>query len=144
VKCLLLAVFLVPSVLLAQSFPGIPPDMPQAQFCALPDNYEVTLTLTEKDRDPVEISIVIASTQFSASVESESLTFAGTLRLEPGSEVALGYQLAWQPPSVGNSSNSPESVQACVRLKLGQQVQIFRAGARTAKVSIQKLVASKP
>ena len=151
-KHLIFAAILFPSLLVAQTQQPVPMRPPQPRGLqvpadALPDNYQVTLIITDKDGQPVEVSVVVASTQFVASLGEQNLNFSGTLSIEEAGGIVVAYQLGWQTPvPAGNNSiqYQTSSTQGSVRLKLGEEVQIIRAGTRTAKISIKKLEASKP
>jgi hypothetical protein len=150
-KSILLAAVLLPSILIAQ----IPQPMPMRQMVqrgipaptdALPDNYQVTLTITDKDGQPIEVSVVVASTRFNASLGDQHLTFEGAVAVED-SGIVIAYALGWEtlsPPAEGNIQSRNSSMQGSVRLKLGEEVQIIRAGTRVARLSIKKLEPSKP
>ena len=168
-KRLILAAILLPSVLLAQTPPGQPQDQESRDAVmakalktrnailaaqqpsrpadgTLSDNYQVTLTVTEKDAQPIEVSLVVASPAFGTVLNNpgQTLTFNGTVTVED-SGILLAYQLGC------TNSTSPENQQVrasqssgSVRLKLGEEVQILRAGSRTARLSIKKLEPAKP
>lgn len=146
-KIPLLALFLVPSVLFAQvsqqPIPGLPRRVLAAPTAVetLADNYQVALTITDKDAAPVEVSVVVASSQFSASLGEQGLTFAGTLTVEESGGVVVAYSLGWESPiTVGTGVQyKTSSTQGSVRLKLGEEVNIIRAGGRTARLSVKKL-----
>ena len=149
-KLLLLATILLPSILIAQ----IPQPMPMRPVVqrgtpvptdALPENYQVTLTITDKDGQPVEVSVVVASTRFTALLGEQHLTFEGTVLVED-SGIVIAYALGWEtlsPVAEGIQSRS-SSMQGSVRLQLGEEVQIIRAGTRVARLSIKKLEPAKP
>jgi hypothetical protein len=150
-KHIVFASLLLPSLLVAQAPQPIPirqiqPRAPQTASDALPDNYQVTLTIADKDGQPIEVSVVVASTQFNASLGEPSLAFSGTISIEESSGIIIAYALAWETPiTVGNNTQyKTSSTQGSVRLKLGEEVQIIRAGTRTARLSIKKLDVVKP
>ena len=149
-KHLILAAILFPPLLLAQSQPPIPirtlQRVSQTPTDALPNNYQVALTITDKDGQPVELSVVVASTQFTTSLGEQGLTFSGTIVVEDSGSIIISYALGWESPiTVGtNTQYKTSATQGSVRLKLGEEVQIIRAATRTARLSIKKLEASKP
>ena len=156
-KSLLLAVLILPSILVAQSSPPVaapqfPPNQrrlirSQAPSDALPDNYQIMLTVTDKDGQPLEISVVVASTQFSATLGEQNLSFSGSFAVEESGSIVVAYVLGWQTAITSNGGNTqyyPSSAQGSVRLTLGEEIQIIRAGPRIAKLSIKKLEPSKP
>ncbi|HEY8962791.1 MAG TPA: hypothetical protein VIM57_11365 [Luteolibacter sp.] len=157
-KHLILAVVMVPSFLFARSpqpIPGPPPQpipMPpslgrvsQSPADALPDNYQVTLTIADKDGQPLEVSLVVAAVQFNTSLGEHGLTFSGNVSLDESGGIVVAYALGWETPvTTGNSTQYKSSAtQGSVRLKLGEEVQIIRAGTRTARLSVKSLEASK-
>lgn len=149
-KHLLFIAVLVPSLLIAQSAPpganriAVRPSLqtPGKEFA---DNYQLTLIVTDKDGQPVEISVVVASAQFVAALGEPSLSFAGTLTVEEAGGILVNYTLGWETLiTVGNGAQYKSSrTEGSVRLKLGEEVQILRAGARTARLSIKKLDGAK-
>lgn len=114
---------------------------------ALPDNYQVTLNITDKEGPPLEISVVVASSQFSASLGEQSLGFSGQMKVEEAGGIVMAYTLNWQTPVGGGDKGAvqfiPSNVQGSVRLKLGEEVQIIRAGTRVALLSVKKAAAGK-
>ena len=152
-KYILFAAILLPSFLLAQTPQPVPirqPMLPGSQTPAdvLPDNYQVALTMTDKDGQPLEVSVVVASTQFTASLSDPSLTFSGSVTVEDSGSIIIAYSLGWETPiPVGDGKSvqfRPSSTRGSVRLKLGEEIQIIRAGPRIARLSIKKLEPSKP
>ena len=113
----------------------------------LPDNYEVTLTITDKNDPPLEVSVVVASPQFLANLAEHHLDFTGTVTVEESGAMVIAYSLGWQTPGPafnGVVQYQPSTAHGSVRLKLGEEVQIIRAGTRMARLGIRKLDASKP
>lgn len=153
-KLFLLAVILFPAVLVAQTaqplprFPvgAIQPGQPPVPSDTLPDNYRVTLIITDKDGQPAEVSVVIASTRFHTLLGEQGLDFDGVLTVEESGSVHIQYALGWAT-SFQNANGTTDSRQSTttgsVRMKLGEEIQILRAGPRVAKLSINKLEASK-
>lgn len=150
-KHIILASILLPSILIAQSPQPIairpqPPRLSQTPADALPDNYQVLLTLTDKDKQPVEVSVVVASTQFNASLGEQNLTFSGFVTIEDSGSMLIAYALGWQTQAPTDNNNvryQSSEAQGSVRLKPGEEVQIIRAGTRTARLSIKKLEMTK-
>jgi hypothetical protein len=151
-KPLILAVLLIPASIFAQAVPlspqpGIvnrPPVRPQQGSTeTLKDNYQIGLTLTDKDAQPVEISVVVASTQFNSTLGEQGLSFSGTVAVEDAGSILVTYYLGWQSEvRVGGGNNiqyQPSSAQGSVRLKPGEAVEIIRAGNRAARLVIKKL-----
>jgi hypothetical protein len=113
---------------------------------AFPDNYLLVLTITDKDITPTEVELVVASPSFQATVGEHSLSFSGNIAMAADDRVIVAYQLGWQVPvSTGKGSTQfvASSTQGSVRLKLGEDVQVIRAGTRSARLSIRKLETSK-
>jgi hypothetical protein len=155
-KLILLSALLLPAVLMAQApQPGapamrqriIPPQGSGAQQSSemLPDNYQITLNITDKDGAPLELSVVVASAQFNAMFGEQSLGFGGYVKVEESGSIMVNYSLDWQTTvgGAGSMQYVPSRMQGSVRLKLGEEVQIIRAGTRSARLSIQKLDAVK-
>ncbi len=149
-KRIFLAAILLATALFAQvpQVPGLRPPLPrgplaQAPANMLPDNYQVALTITDKDAQPVEVSVVVASTQFTAALGELGLTFSGSVEIEDSGAIMVNYALGWETPiNTGNNIQyKTSSTQGSVRLKLGEEVNIIRAGTRTARISIKKLEA---
>ncbi len=149
-KYLLLAALLIPSLLAAQ-LPMASPSAPLVRRAQpnpeiLSDNYQITLIITDKDAQPTEVSVVVASSQFSASLGELDLNFTGSVIVEETGSLVVTYQLGWEtlvPAGEKNTQYKSSATQGSVRLKLGEEVQIIRAGARTARLSVKKLEASK-
>lgn len=153
-KSILFASLLLPSILFAQSpervrvaptignMPGF-----QAPASALPDNYQVTLTVTDKDSPPLEVFVVVASSQFNASLGEQNLAFSGSVTVEDAGSLVIAYSLGWETQITGaggSIQSRTSSTQGSVRLKLDEEIQIIRAGSRTARLSIKKLEPAKP
>ena len=156
-KHLLLAALLLPAVIIAQvPIPSAAQRLPlipghQSPRAAFPDNYELSLKLTDKDGAPLEVSVVVAASQFSASLSEQNLSFSGNVDLEDSASIMIYYLLDWQTPAaaIKDNGNGPPKAppisraSGSVRLKPGEEVQIIRAGTRTAHLSIKKLVPTK-
>ena len=151
-KHILLAAVLLPVMLRAQVPQPVSqrvlPSSFQPSATNLPDNYQVTLNITDKDgQQPLEVSVVVASSQFSAQLAEQSLSFSGNMSVEESGGITIGYTLGWQTPVTANNGSSfqylPSNTLGSVRLKLGEEVQIIKAGTRTARLSVKKLEASK-
>jgi hypothetical protein len=150
-----LSALLLPAVLMAQALqPAVPGGrrvvMPQGSGAQqsselLPDNYQITLNITDKDGTPLELSVVVASTQFTAMFGEQSLVFGGNVKVEEAGGIVIAYDMDWQTPlrGAGTTQFVSSRMQGSVRLKLGEEVQIIRAGTRSARLSIQKLDAVK-
>jgi hypothetical protein len=109
-KRFLLAAILLPSAIFAQQPPGV--NVPRAIFSgpqmpsvALPDNYQVTLTITDKNDPPLEVSVVVASSQFTATLGEQHLNFNGSVTVEESGAVVIAYSLGWQTPAPAGNGN---------------------------------------
>jgi hypothetical protein len=164
-KTLLIAAFLVPFLLLAQDAPQPLParPLPQPQPIrqrvvsqpgmpmvptgeVLADNYELRLTITDKDVEPLEVTLVVASPQFKAVVTDKNLNFSGTLAVEESGELMIGYAIGWETPFSGAGGNvqfRTSSMTGSVRLKAGDEVQILRAGTHATRLAIRKVEPAK-
>lgn len=150
-KHLLLSALLLPALLMAQApMPGLARTLPVGGYRGpgetLQDNYQVTLNITDKEGQPLEVSVVIASSQFSATLGEQNLNFSGTVTVEDSGGIVIAYGLGWQtnaPTGGGPMQYLQSTTQGSVRLKLGEEVQIIKAGARTARLSIKKLEPAK-
>lgn len=151
-KYVLLLITFISATLFAQTAPQMPLPRPQrtpgqqSDAETLADNYQVTLTISDEDGQPVEVSVVTASQLFSASLAEQNLSFTGVLSVEDSGGIIIDYTLGWQSTvrDGNNAQIQQSSTRASVRLKLGEEVQIIRAGSRAARLSIKKLEASKP
>ena len=111
---------------------------------ALKENYQLCLTITDKEKEPVEISIVVASSPFSATYGEENITFSGNVAAIEA-EILISYAIRWEPAgkTLPNGPSSASNAQGSVRLKLGEDVQIVRTGTRVARLSMKKLEPGK-
>jgi hypothetical protein len=108
----------------------------------LTENLQVLLTLSDKDAPPVEISVLTAGTNFTASVADLGLNFTGTIALDEAGTFSLAYSLAWEPAMQQLAGGPPQTKQTTttgnILAKTGEEVQIFRAGSRTARLVLKK------
>lgn len=126
----------------------------------LDQNYQITLKMMEKEGagTPIEVALVVASPEFTASLSEQDLTFSGTLSLAEEGVAIVAYSLAWSKPvtvTPAGVSGEPQglrpsniqyqssSSKGSVRLTMGEEVQILRAGSRIAVLGIQKLTPAK-
>ena len=142
----LLILGVVPSLLFAQAPQPIPirrlqPANEQIPADSLPGNFEFKLTITEKDAEPVELSVVVSSTRFTAQLGDPALSFSGTVTLDDSGNLSVSYALGWETMITVNSGVQfkPTSIQGSVRIKPGEEVQIIRAKNRTARLQVKKL-----
>ena len=93
---------------------------------SIPENYVVTLTITDKEQKTTELSLVVASADFKTDfpdAQSNVSSFVGTITPEDEKTVSIRYALGGQiavsvPP--GNIQYRSITTQATVRLKLGE------------------------
>jgi hypothetical protein len=152
-KHLFLTTLLLPTLAFAQALPArralVPgqPPMPGIQPAQnasepFPNNYQINLAITDKDSPPVELSVVVVSSPFNVSLGEQNVTFTGSMLLEDGGTLLVQYGLGWQTavnlPN-NNVTYHSTSSQGSVRIKPGEEVEIFRAGTRVAKLVIKKL-----
>ena len=150
-KQIILAAILLPCFLFAQTpqpiqvrTAGSPSN--QTSGDALPENYQLTLSITDKDGKPVEVSIVVASTRFTAALGEVGLQFAGSVVVEDSGSLLITYQLGWETPFPTGKDTvqfKPSTAQGSVRLKVGEDIQIISAGTRNAHLSLKKPDSSK-
>jgi len=83
----------------------------------------------------------VATSHFQMALGEPSLMFAGDFSVEKDGRVVVLYTLGWETRvGVGNNVGMrSSSTKGSVRVKLGEEVQIIRAGTRTAKLSVKKL-----
>lgn len=142
----LLAALLFPSILPAQSPP--PPQafrpVRPAESARLSENYAVTLRTTDGDGQPLELTVVTNSTQFDAKPGEQNIQFSGGIYVEETGELFVSYALGWDLLSaVGKEGQiRHSSAQGSVRLKLGEEIQIYKAGAHTIVLGIKQAVAA--
>ena len=160
-KTLLLIISLFPILGFAQANqPTIP--VPQRRSLvqgesaqSLPDNYRITLTVTDKDKQSNELSLVVASPEFAAETIEPSMAFSGTITPEEGGSVLIRYSLAATAaiPCQTMTSISPSgkpvtstSIQyktsnahATARLQIGEPLQILKSGGCVYLLSISRL-----
>ena len=151
-KHALLTFFALAAVTLAQapqtSLPSVPPPAPDVRRTRvinpsgsqssvdLPENYILTLTVAVKDKPASEISLVVASTNFTVSVPL--MNFQGTISAGEDGSFLVQYSL--------NISNIDASAQhqmvataAAVRLRVDEPVQIYKSEERSYKMALTRL-----
>jgi hypothetical protein len=140
----LLSAVLFPSLLLAQAPQPIPVRARvtnEAPADSLPENYEVSLTISDKEAEPIELSVVVSSTRFNAQIGEPGTTFSGTINVDEAGTLTMSYAVGWETKiTMGNTQQfKTTSIQGSIRLKPGDDVQIIRANNRTARLSVKKL-----
>ena len=147
---ILAAAVLFPSLLFGQAaiprvIRSIQQSQGQVQEDTLPENYQLNLAVADKDGQPLELSVAVASTRFNAALSEQGLSFSGTISVEESGSFIIAYVLSWQTLAAegDKSQTKMTSTQGSVRLKLGDEVTIIRAGTRIARLSITKLEIGK-
>jgi len=115
------------------------PDANVGKSQALPGNYILTLTSTEKDKPVSEMSFVVATPVF--NMNPGDLTFAGTINPEEGGSFLIHYNIGMSVPvTVGNSTQYKSvGMGAAVRLRPGDSVQIYKSDERSYKLTLTPL-----
>ncbi len=115
---------------------------PQGVPDVFPDNYALLLTITDKNAASTEIELVVSSPYFQAALGEHNLNFSGSISIADAESAIVTFQLGWQTPvSAGKDPTQlvASNMQGSVRLKMGDEVPVFRAGSKTARLSIRKL-----
>lgn len=118
----------------------------------LPENYILSLTVTDKGRQVNELSIVVATAQFTAAAIDPAETISGTLTVQEDGTVLIRYSLSAQiaVSSQNGQIVTPEnpatsvqyrnhSVRSSVRLRAGEPVVILKDGTHTYQLALHKL-----
>jgi hypothetical protein len=143
-KRLIFALCLLASPAIAQGPQPPRPGGAPTPAPALPENYLLTLTISNAGQVAAELSVVIATADFSASFPDAKPAvnvFSGTVSLETNGSVVVRYTLSLEIPirPFGPNPQSKSSVtQSSARLLLGQPVQILKTDTRTYLLSITK------
>jgi hypothetical protein len=158
-KTLIIALCLTSAIVFAQTPTRPTRALPQAASetgDVLPENYLLKLTVNDKDQQITELSVVIATTQFKADTFDPTMTITGALTPEEdgsilvryalGTEIAVPSQTATMPSPSGQPVTTVSSiqyktgsVQASVRLRLGEPVQILKSGTRSYQLTVSHL-----
>lgn len=118
-----------------------------AEAAALAENYIVSLTISDKEQVVTEMALVVATAEFAISfpdVKSVLTNFTGTLIPEESGSVLVRYTIASEiPVSVGQNQiqYKTTSMQASVRLRPGEPVQILKSDTRSCRLSVERLAA---
>lgn len=114
----------------------------------LQENHQITLAFTARDGSPLELSFTTGVPFFTARLEEHGINFSGTLESVSGNTAILGYTLTWETPvtlerpAIGPVTNviyKKSSLEGSVRLELGKELVLFRAGKQSAHVSVLRL-----
>jgi len=117
---------------------------------ALPENYQLTLNVSDGDKPATELSVIAVTPMFTITGVEPNITFAGTITPEDAGTVLVAYSVSGdvpvRPPE-GAASNTTQyrvvGAQAAARLRLGETLQILKSGTRTFKLTVSKLEAAK-
>src|SRR6187551_2402050 len=109
---ILVAAILFPSLVLGQAkiprvIRSIQQPQGQAQEETLPENYQLNLAVADKDAQPLELSVAVASTRFNAALSEQGVTFSGTITVEESGSFMIAYVLGWQTTVAAEGNNSP-------------------------------------
>jgi len=121
------------------------PTPPSKAVQPISENYVVSLTMTNKEKKTTEMSLVVASAEFSTSFpdsQSNVTSFHGTLTPEDGGTISIKYILTGEiavSVSPGSVQYKSIATQTTVRLKLGDPVQILKSGTQTCTLSVSRL-----
>ena len=164
-KTLIITLCLISTVAFAQipTLPRrVPPQAPQGAnetSDALPENYVLKLIVSDKDQQITELSVVVATAMFRADTFDPTMTLAGTLAPEDngsilvrytlGTEIAVPTQTLTTPSAAGQAVTTASSiqyksgsVQASVRLHVGEPIQILKSGTRSYQLTVSRLAES--
>ena len=148
-------------LVLAQTAPPLPARATVSQpgndsAKPLPENYQLTLNVTEKDKPATELSMIIATADFKAETAEPSMTFTGTLTPEESGAIIVRYGLGVQvavnsepspvpspgfvgPPRVGATQFKNIAAQASVRVRLGEPLNILNTANRVFTLTVSLL-----
>ena len=119
----------------------------------LPENYILSLTVTDKGKLLTELALVIATRQFNVTHIEYALNLVGTalpqddgsilVRYSIGEEVAFssqtGLPVTAEAPAVGSIQYKTRSMSSAARLRVGEPVVILKDGSRVYQLSISRL-----
>ena len=115
---------------------------PQGITNTFQENYALVLTISENKATVTEIELIVASPSFQATVGENRLSFSGSISIADADSAVVTFQLGWQTPLASGKDSTqlvPSNMQGSVRLKMGDEVQLMRAGSRSARLSIKRL-----
>ncbi|MEA3211225.1 MAG: hypothetical protein QOE70_4282 [Chthoniobacter sp.] len=126
------------------------------QAPAWPENYQLILSVFDKDKLLHEISVLVASLEFRADSFDPTLTFQGTLvpaengsfvlRYAVTAEIAVPTEPGTVPigaPPVPAGRNVPvqfktQTAQSTVRVRPGQPIEILKTGDRIYRIFLTR------
>ena len=106
----------------------------------LAENYVIMLTMIEKDKPPVELSIMTSVPDFHVEMGEPAIVFSGVLTPIDKDEIEVRYNLSL---AIEFSSNNAvqyrnQAAGAGARLRLGETLQVLKVGPRTYKLTISR------
>ena len=107
-------------------------------------NYQISLSVTAKGAEPLEISLVTESSLFSASGGDPDLNFQGSLVAQESGKMVVTYNVSWQTKvdqANGNFTWKASLARGSVSIASGESIQIFTLAGKTAKLTLVKLEA---
>ena len=137
----------------------------------LPMNYLLTLNASENDQPLAELSLVVATTDFTTDfihpigalatvTVPTNLTFTGTLSVQEDGSVLVRYALSCEVavPTNTQTTKSPNgeqvtsssiqykrsSTQASAKLRLNESLQILKSGTRTYRLTVSRISDKAP
>jgi len=111
---------------------------------ALPENYLLTLVVSDKDKVTTELSLVVATADFIVTAGDPRISFSGRIAPDDqGNNILIRYSLGTSVAvQNGNSTEYRDSTaQASVKVRLGEPIQILKSGTQTYKLTISRLPA---
>ena len=155
-KTRILLLCLLPVVGFAQTVPPVRRSFATNESAqAFPENYKITLTMTEKDKSIAELALVVSSPEFRAEMGEPAISFSGTLTPEENGTILVRYTLgsnlavttqtmttnspSGQPVTSSNVQYVSSSAQTTTRLHIGEPLQILKSGGRVYVLTVARL-----
>ncbi len=113
----------------------------------LAENFIVSLTISDKEQVVTEMALVVATADFAISFPDVKLVmthFTGTLVPEESGSVLIRYTIASEIPVPAGQNQvqyKTTSMQASVRLRPGEPIQILKSDTRSCRLSVERLAA---
>jgi hypothetical protein len=114
-------------------------DANAASVQILPENYILSLAVSEKDKPVSEISFVVATLDF--NMNPLDLSFVGTIFPQEDGGFLIRYNIGTSiAVGVGNNTQFKNvSMSAAARLRPGDSVQIYKSDERSYRLSLTRL-----
>jgi len=114
-------------------------DANAASVQTLPENYILSLAVSEKDKPVSEMSFVVATLDF--NMNPLDLTFVGTISPQEDGAFLVRYNIGTSVAvGVGNNTQFKNiTMSAAARLRPGDSVQIYKSEERTYRLSLTRL-----